>query len=202
MKQIAWASLSDTGDQSPYVTQLVAALQTSVPHIVKPLSTAHRAFLFDKFVSELSPNFVGRILKTGRINEAGMQQLLIDTQAIKDALLVLPSAVNPDTRPSASFQRLVGLEMGKPEALLKVLLSEPDDMTDTYKRLVANPRESEFAKLLEVKGLKPREVESLKDIGASVSSAVSSAVSSSASITGTILPKVLRDLGRTNVPPS
>ncbi|KAK1551372.1 hypothetical protein Q3G72_034524 [Acer saccharum] len=74
--------------------------------------------------------------------------MLLDTQAIKTILLDIPS-LGRDTPSTASYSKFVTREMSKAEALLKVILSPVDSVTDTYRALLPKGTPMEFRRILE-----------------------------------------------------
>ncbi|KAL9259593.1 Vacuolar protein sorting-associated protein 53 A-like protein, partial [Drosera capensis] len=153
MTRVPWATLESVGDQSEYVNGINTILTTSVPLLGSLLSPIHFEFFLDKLASSLSPRFYQNIFKCKQISETGAQQMLLDTQAVKTILLEVPS-LGRQTSGAANYSKFVRREMSKAEALLKVILSPMDSVADTYRALLPEGTPAEFQRILELKGLK------------------------------------------------
>ncbi|KAL9250174.1 Vacuolar protein sorting-associated protein 53 A-like protein [Drosera capensis] len=153
MTRVPWATLESVGDQSEYVNGINTILKTSVPLLGSLLCPIHFEFFLDKLASSLSPRFYQNIFKCKQISETGAQQMLLDTQAVKTILLEVPS-LGIQTSGAANYSKFVSREMSKAEALLKVILSPMDSVADTYRALLPEGTPVEFQRILELKGLK------------------------------------------------
>ncbi|KDO54004.1 hypothetical protein CISIN_1g0191322mg, partial [Citrus sinensis] len=112
--------------------------------------------------SSLGPRFYANIFKCKHISETGAQQMLLDTQAVKTILLDIPS-LGRQTSNAASYTKFVSREMSKAEALLKVILSPVDSVADTYRALLPEGTPMEFQRILELKGLKKADQQTILD---------------------------------------
>nr|VDD00933.1 unnamed protein product [Brassica oleracea] len=101
-------------------------------------------------------------------------QMLLDTQAMKTILLEIPSlarhlflnlklVISLQTSTAASYSKFVSHEMSRAEALLKVILSPIDSVADTYRALFPEGTPMEFQRILELKGLKKADQQSILD---------------------------------------
>lgn len=162
MSRMAWATVESVGDQSEYVNGISAVLSSSVPAIGALLSPLYYQFFLDKLAASFAPRFHVNIYKCKRISETGAQQMLLDTHAVKTLLLEVPS-LGGQNAASASYNKFVGREMGKAEALLKVILSPVESIADTYRALLLEGTATDFQRLLDLKGLKKAEQQPLLD---------------------------------------
>ncbi|KAJ7527685.1 hypothetical protein O6H91_16G066600 [Diphasiastrum complanatum] len=162
MTRMPWATLESVGDQSEYVNGISAILSSSVPVISSLLSALYFQFFLDKLAASFAPRFYFNIYKCKRISEMGAQQMLLDTQAVKTLLLEVPSLGGQTTAP-ASYSKYVAREIGKAEALLKVILSPVESIADTYHALLPEGTSADFQRILELKGLKKPEQQPLLD---------------------------------------
>ncbi|CAN0902402.1 Vacuolar protein sorting-associated protein 53 A [Linum grandiflorum] len=64
---------------------------------------------------------------------------------------------------AASYSKFVSREMSKAEALLKVILSPVDSVADTYRALLPEGMPMEFQRILELKGLKKADQQTILD---------------------------------------
>eukprot|EP00741_Cyanophora_paradoxa_P011209 tig00020554_g10829.t1 len=152
MTRMNWSAVEAVGDQSPYVSTIGGIFQSTVPTLAHLLSDTHFRFFCDKLVASLIPRYVVSIYRCKRLNDIGAQQLQVDAHALKGLLLQIPATLTHEV--PASYQKYVEKEMAKVDTLLKVLLAPPDALSDTYHRLVPDGSAADFAKILELKGLK------------------------------------------------
>ncbi|TXG52976.1 hypothetical protein EZV62_022145 [Acer yangbiense] len=162
MTRVPWGSLEAVGDQSEYVNGINMILTSSIPVLGSLLSPVYFQFFLDKLASSLGPRFYANIFKCRHISETGAQQMLLDTQAVKTILLDIPS-LGRQTASAASYSKFVTREMSKAEALLKVILSPVDSVADTYRALLPEGTPMEFQRILELKGLKKADQQSILD---------------------------------------
>ncbi|KAJ6316925.1 hypothetical protein OIU78_020085 [Salix suchowensis] len=162
MTRVPWATLESVGDQSEYVNGINMILSSSIPALGRLLSPIHFQYFLDKLASSLGPRFFANIFKCKQISETGAQQMLLDTQAVKTILLEIPS-LGRQTSSAASYSKFVSREMSKAEALLKVILSPVDSVADTYRALLPEGTPMEFQRILELKGLKKADQQTILD---------------------------------------
>ncbi|XP_044478748.1 vacuolar protein sorting-associated protein 53 A-like isoform X3 [Mangifera indica] len=112
--------------------------------------------------SSLGPRFYANIFKCKHISETGAQQMLLDTQAVKTILLDIPMLARRSSS-AANYSKFVSREMSKAEALLKVILSPVDSVADTYRALLPEGTPMEFQRILELKGLKKADQQTILD---------------------------------------
>ncbi|KAH9697164.1 vacuolar protein sorting-associated protein 53 A [Citrus sinensis] len=136
MTRVPWGSLESVGDQSEYVNGINMILTSSIPVLGSLLSPIYFQFFLDK--------------------------MLLDTQAVKTILLDIPS-LGRQTSNAASYTKFVSREMSKAEALLKVILSPVDSVADTYRALLPEGTPMEFQRILELKGLKKADQQTILD---------------------------------------
>ncbi|KAL6287108.1 hypothetical protein ACE6H2_011498 [Prunus campanulata] len=160
MTRVPWGTLESVGDQSEYVNGINMILASSIPILGSLLSPIYFQFFLDKLASSLGPRFYANIFKCKQISETGAQQMLLDTQAVKTILLEIPSLGHQTSR-AASYSKFVSREMSKAEALLKVILSPIDSVADTYRALLPEGTPMEFQRILELKGLKKADQQSI-----------------------------------------
>mmetsp|Transcript_7164 Transcript_7164/g.11810 ORF Transcript_7164/g.11810 Transcript_7164/m.11810 type:complete len:972 (-) Transcript_7164:1024-3939(-) len=152
MTKMPWASIEGVGDQSHYITTIANILTSSVNTFASLLSETHFRFFSDKLVASLIPRYMISIYRCKRINNMGAQQLQVDSHAFKTILLQIHPTAKHEI--PASYHKYVDKEMGKVDTLLKVILSPPEGLADTYWKLIPDGTPADFAKILELKGLK------------------------------------------------
>uniref|UniRef100_A0A0D9V994 Uncharacterized protein n=1 Tax=Leersia perrieri TaxID=77586 RepID=A0A0D9V994_9ORYZ len=153
MTRVPWSTLESVGDQSEYVNGISSILSSSIPVLGNLLSPTYFQYFLDKLAASLGPRFYLNIYKCKHISETGAQQMLLDTQAVKTILLDIPSLGKQSTA-AASYSKFVSREMSKAEALLKVILSPVDSVANTYRALLPEGTPLEFQRILDLKGLK------------------------------------------------
>ncbi|KAL5726353.1 HIT domain protein [Ranunculus cassubicifolius] len=163
MTRVPWSTLESVGDQSEYVNGINAILSSSIPVLGSLLSPIYFQFFLDKLASSLAPRFYQNIYKCKHIPETGAQQMLLDTQAIKTILLDIPALGRQQSTTASNYSKYVTREMSKAEALLKVILSPVDSVEDTYRALLPEGTPVEFQRILELKGLKKADQQSILD---------------------------------------
>lgn len=162
MTRVPWGTLESVGDQSEYVNGINTILTASIPVLGRLLSPIYFQFFLDKLASSLGPRFYLNIFKCKQISETGAQQMLLDTQAVKTILLEIPS-LGKQVSAASGYSKFVSREMSKAEALLKVILSPIDSVADTYCALLPEGTPSEFQRILDLKGLKRTDQQSILD---------------------------------------
>ncbi|KAG0492607.1 hypothetical protein HPP92_005686 [Vanilla planifolia] len=160
MTRVPWASLECVGDQSEYVNGINSILAGSLPMLGSLLSSTYFQFFIDKLAASLGPRFYLNIFKCKHISETGAQQMLLDTQAVKTILLDIPT-LGKQTTVSSGYSKFVIREMSKAEALLKVILSPIDSVANTYRALLPEGTPLEFQRILELKGLRKADQQSI-----------------------------------------
>ncbi|KAL5673039.1 hypothetical protein ACJX0J_017345, partial [Zea mays] len=150
MTRVPWATLESVGDQSEYVNGISSILSSSIPVLGTLLSPTYFQYFLDKLAASLGPRFYLNIYKCKHISETGAQQMLLDTQAVKTILLDIP-ALGKQSTGAASYSKFVSREMGKAEALLKVILSPVDSVANTYRALLPEGTPLEFQRILDLK---------------------------------------------------
>ncbi|KAI9208319.1 Vps53-like protein [Polychytrium aggregatum] len=166
MSKRNWGTLESVGDQSEYVTQIGNVLSASAAVLRSSLSGQKYFRTFcDKFSDSLLQKFNNNIFKCKPINEVGAEQMLLDTYALKTILLHIATIGNdPDVQPPATYIKLLGKGVSKVEQLLKVVLSSHEPMeglVETYLLLFGDYNVGNFQKVLELKGLKRAEQQSI-----------------------------------------
>ncbi|KAK8966481.1 hypothetical protein KSP40_PGU008820 [Platanthera guangdongensis] len=163
MARVPWASLESVGDQSEYVNGINSILASSIPTLGNLLSLIYFQFFLDKLAASLGPRFYLNIYRCKHISETGAQQMLLDTQAVKTILLDIPNLGKQQSTIVTAYSKFVNREMSKAEALLKVILSPVDSVANTYRALLPDGTLLEFQRILELKGLKKGDQQTILD---------------------------------------
>lgn len=92
-------------------------------------------------------------------------KLLLDVYSLKKAFIEIPT-VRADLRGNASFHKFVNTSIGRVEAILKVLMTRsqpPEGLVQNYFYTIGDRSESNFAKILEIKGVRKHDQIELMD---------------------------------------
>ncbi|CAL8094575.1 unnamed protein product [Calicophoron daubneyi] len=125
MARLPWNSLLQVGDQSVYVTEIVKHLRSQVPPIRDTLYSVRAAFtqICIKFAGALITRFIASLYRCKPVNTFGAEQLLLDTQSLKSALLQMPVfGAKFSQVPPRSFTNLVQEGMGRAERIIKAVM--------------------------------------------------------------------------------
>lgn len=151
-----WHDLQMVGDQSPYVLLITSALEASIQTIGKHLSGSRyfRSYC-DKFATRLGDRYMAALGKCGTISEVGAEQLLLDAQALKAALLGMPG-MGKEGNVSNTYKAIVSQGVGKIEALLKAVMAPsepPEGLVDRFGVVFPQMPVEKFQKVLNLKGI-------------------------------------------------
>jgi hypothetical protein len=165
MVKMPWSSWEAVDDQSEYVNQISTYINQAIPLYQEWLSNpAHFRFFCDSFCSSFIPLLIQQIYKCRKISIAGAQQLILDFTSVKALLIDLPNIGKAQPNPvPGRYTRHIQKELGKAELILKVILTPVASILDTYKALIVDGSESDFMKLLDLKGLTRSEAKTLVD---------------------------------------
>ncbi|KAJ3333115.1 Vacuolar protein sorting-associated protein 53 [Blyttiomyces sp. JEL0837] len=166
-----WGNVDSVGDQSEYVTQIGTALMGTITNVRKTLSgTKFFRTLCDKFADSFLTKFHTTIFKCRPISEVGAEQMLLDTHALKTALVQITQIGGDSSEakqpPPATYMKILGKGVLKVEQLLKVVLRShepPSAIVETYILLFPDGDSQYFQKILELKGLKRSEQQQVLD---------------------------------------
>eukprot|EP01114_Cavostelium_apophysatum_P021812 TRINITY_DN7705_c0_g1_i1.p1 TRINITY_DN7705_c0_g1~~TRINITY_DN7705_c0_g1_i1.p1 ORF type:complete len:856 (+),score=183.73 TRINITY_DN7705_c0_g1_i1:75-2642(+) len=167
MSKMPWGSWESVNDQSDYVNQLSIYLQQSVPIYCNWLvDPGHFRFVLDSFCKEsFIPLLISYVYKCRRMSEVGAQQLMLDFTAIKSILLDLPNMGKMQaSTPSRQYIKIIQKGMSRAELILKLIGATPQNtLVDTYKAMIANGSESDFQKILDLRGVNRTDQKQLMD---------------------------------------
>lgn len=91
--------------------------------------------------------------QSGGISSVAAQQLLLDVTSLRGILVGLPSSVHAAT--ATTFVKLVNRDIGRVEAILKVILAPLPACVDTYVALLADHGSApDLQRILDIRGLK------------------------------------------------
>ncbi|KAJ3554569.1 hypothetical protein NM688_g3036 [Phlebia brevispora] len=163
LARTAWTTLNLVSGQSPYVDDLVRAIE-KVMDTVKPLIEQKRYLrnFLDKASSLMFVKFTHALVKSRPLKEIGAEQLLIDLGILKTCLLHIPG----DEHTTPNYTRNVTKNTTRLEALLKVIVTPvdpPEGFILNYTLLIGDASFSNFQKILDLKGTPKTQQNDLMD---------------------------------------
>lgn len=175
--QIQWQTISNVGDQSPFVNSMVNHFKRTIPIIRDNLSSSRKFYtqFCHKFVSSFIPKYITNLYKCRLTNTQddytnvlGCEQLLLDTHSIKTVLLGLPSIGSQINRkPPASYVKVVVKGMTKAEMIIKIVMAPinpVDAFIDQFLKLLPDCTMVEFHKILDMKSVRRADQASLVEL--------------------------------------
>lgn len=161
-----WAAVEMVGDQSEYIGAMRAALADVGTRAGPALPPNYFRFFCDKLLRSLAPRMLESVFRCRAISTAGCQQLRLDVEALKGALIGMAKA-GQHTEDSAawavSFTADVNVQLAPLEAVLKVVSSPAGALLDTFMELLPDASPSEFQRIADLKGLKRSELSAVLD---------------------------------------
>lgn len=156
MRNTAFGRIESCENNSSYIPALQNRIKERTTSIMQHLHKAQYARAFaDNLVELLSSAYLANIGQCKPISEAGAEQMLLDTHEIRKTM----SQILPGKPPPAAFLKRVNASFGKIEPLLKTLQvnpSPPEALVQAYLIHIADSSDSNFKKMLEMKGIKTR----------------------------------------------
>ncbi|MBW0469863.1 hypothetical protein O181_009578 [Austropuccinia psidii MF-1] len=167
MLRAPWKDSEFVSAESAYIHNVISMV-TIITDLVKKHAEQKkyvRSFC-DKAVGFLANRFSSSIVRCRPIPPIGAEQMILDLQVLKNHLLVLPQ-IDPDTSAPSSYTRYVTKSIGKLDTLLKVIMTPDDpaeDFVKHYLLLIPCQSFSDFQKILDLKGVRRQDQNTLHDI--------------------------------------
>jgi vacuolar protein sorting-associated protein 53 len=105
MRNTPWSKIESVADESTYVAELVRHIRERSEEILKVLHKQQysRAFC-DNVVDSMTNTYIGNIVQCRPVSEAGAEQMLLDSYALKKIFTDLPVLTAEEgTQPSAAY---------------------------------------------------------------------------------------------------
>ncbi|RCI12294.1 hypothetical protein L249_0270 [Ophiocordyceps polyrhachis-furcata BCC 54312] len=167
MRNTNWSSMDSAGDQSSYVGELVEHVDDKAREIMAVVTKQQYARAFcDHLVEHLATSFINSMVQCRPISEVGAQQMLVDKYALTKSFGKLLSHHNSQAAPS-SFVRRVEQSMNRMDPLLKTLqvrASPPEGLVQAYLIHIADRSDSNFRKILDLKGVRKKDQAHLMEL--------------------------------------
>ncbi|RDA88881.1 hypothetical protein CP532_5409 [Ophiocordyceps camponoti-leonardi (nom. inval.)] len=167
MRNTNWSSMDSAGDQSSYVGELVEHVDGKAREILAVVTKQQYARAFcDHLVEHLATSFINNMVQCRPVSEVGAQQMLVDKYALTKSFGKLLSHHNSQAAPT-SFVRRVEQSMNRMDPLLKTLqvrASPPEGLVQAYLIHIADRSDSNFRKILDLKGVRKKDQAHLMEL--------------------------------------
>ncbi|KAK6517446.1 Vacuolar protein sorting-associated protein 53 [Arthrobotrys megalospora] len=163
MRNTPWSKLETVGDQSTYVGELVRVIKAEAAKLLGLIVKEQykRAFC-DRLVENIANTILANLMACKPISEVGAEQMLLDVYSVKKCLeeLMTLTAEEGATAP-ATFIKHVSRAISRIDIVLKVIQvrsSPPEGLVQAYLIHIADKSEPNFRKILDIKGIKGRDL--------------------------------------------
>ncbi|EWC48073.1 hypothetical protein DRE_02652 [Drechslerella stenobrocha 248] len=163
MRNTPWSKLETVGDQSTYVGELVRVIKAESAKLLRMVVKEQykRAFC-DRLVENIANTILANLMACKPISEVGAEQMLLDVYSIKKCLeeLMTLTAEEGVTAP-VTFLKHVSRAIARIDTVLKVIQvrsSPPEALVQAYLIHIADKSEANFRKILDIKGIKGRDL--------------------------------------------
>jgi len=162
MSKLRWDAMEELSeDTSPYMVDIVSKAKETMPQLGEALTPLYVKFFCDKFVESFVPRLVGNIYHCKAIGMVGAQQMQVDVETLKQALIELPTL--GQATPTNFYVQFVADALRPAELVLK-LVQTPEEMLEVAVEEMRGAGVSiELPKILELKGLKKADSERLTE---------------------------------------
>ncbi|KAK6510144.1 Vacuolar protein sorting-associated protein 53 [Arthrobotrys musiformis] len=163
MRNTPWSKLETVGDTSTYVGELVRVIKEEAKKVlVLIVKEQYKRAFCDRLVEGVANSILGNLMGCKPISEVGGEQMLLDVYSIKKCLeeLMTLTAEEGATAP-ATFIKHVTRAISRIDIILKVIQvrsSPPEGLVQAYLIHIADKSEPNFRKILDIKGIKGRDV--------------------------------------------
>eukprot|EP00028_Trichosphaerium_sp_Am-I-7-wt_P012445 CAMPEP_0168539734 /NCGR_PEP_ID=MMETSP0405-20121227/22018_1 /TAXON_ID=498012 /ORGANISM="Trichosphaerium sp, Strain Am-I-7 wt" /LENGTH=462 /DNA_ID=CAMNT_0008569381 /DNA_START=12 /DNA_END=1400 /DNA_ORIENTATION=- len=163
--KLLWDKAEIVVDQSQYVTDVIELLSDTIPFYNKWIVVSdHFSFFCTTFVRSFIHMYETTIKTCKIISTNGTQQLLLDIENIKIALLRLPvQGMGDSAKVTDRYARRVKRLMGAVENYIKALACPADTLVDSYKLLIPDHSDIGLVKIMQLRGMKRVEMEAILD---------------------------------------
>ena len=176
MRNGNWARMESVGDQSGYVGVLLEKLKASSKEVLDVIGKdAWRRSFCDRVVEAVVAGFLTSIVACKPISSVGAEQMLLDMYVIKKALEEIITIPKPGTdaenqapvQPPQSYLKHVTRTLTRLDALLKTLqvsTSPPEGIVQAYLIHIADSNPTNFKKVLDLKGVRRIDQQSIVEL--------------------------------------
>lgn len=158
MRNVPWSRMDNVGDQSAYVSPLLATVRERASDTLRHLHKPQYARAFcDHLVDALTNAYIANLVISRPISETGAEQMLLDSYVLKKGFTELATInAEPGTALNQNFVKRVNQSMAKLDPILKTLQvrsSPPEGLVQAYLIHIHDRSEPNFRKILELKGI-------------------------------------------------
>ncbi|KAF3934664.1 hypothetical protein ABW20_dc0103810 [Dactylellina cionopaga] len=163
MRNTPWSKLETVGDQSTYVGELVRVIKAEAVKLLQLIVKEQykRAFC-DRLVENISTTILANLMVCKPISEVGAEQMLLDVYSVKKCLEELMTLTAEEgVAAPVTFIKHVSRAINRIDIVLKVIQvrsSPPEGLVQAYLIHIADKSETNFRKILDIKGLKGRDL--------------------------------------------
>ena len=180
MRNVGWSKMENVSDQSSYVSEMIRKMNARASEILGLLHKQQYARAFcDNLVDSTCNAYLANIFQCKPISEVGaeqvrrpmticwpemfvgadLEQMLLDIYTLKQSFEKLLTLTNPANKqpPSSSYLKRVSQATSRIDPILKTLQvrpSPPEALVQAYLIHVADKSDTNFRKILDLKGLK------------------------------------------------
>lgn len=171
MRNTNWSKMDSVGDQSSYVAELLRHVNGQAEEILALVGKPQYARAFcDNVVENLATTYITNVVQCRPISEVGAEQMLLDKYVLTKGLTSLLShspAASSSTTTQTNFIKRVNQSMTRPDPLLKTLQVRPfppEGLVQAYLIQIKDRSETNFRKVLELKGIRKAEQPALVEL--------------------------------------
>jgi len=169
MRNMPWGKLDSVGDSSTYVSEMLRVVRAKAAEILRYLNKAQYARAFcDNLVDAVSMLYILNVVQCRPVSEVGAEQMLLDSYVLKKGVVDLPTINQEEgAQPAAAYVKRANQSMSKIDGLLKTLQvrpSPPEALVQAYLIHISDRSETNFKKILELKGIRKQEQANLVDL--------------------------------------
>ncbi|KAM0789531.1 hypothetical protein ACM66B_000346 [Microbotryomycetes sp. NB124-2] len=168
MLKSPWKEAEFVSSESAYVAELTRDIVTVVGVVRDSVEQKkYVRSVCDKVVGLVLAKFTQTVVRCRPISQTGAEQILLDLQAVKTCLMHLVHAPGDLAPVPMSYSRYVSRSVTKIETLLKVVMTPedpPEEFVKHYLLLIPCLSFSDFQKVLDLKGVRRTEQNTLLDV--------------------------------------
>lgn len=169
MRNTGWSKMEMVGDRSSWVAEMLQSIKQRAAEVLGMLHRQQYARAFcDNLVDSIANAFIVSIFQCKPISEVGAEQMLLDSYALKKGFEELLNInAQPNTPTPAGYIRRVNQSMSRLDPILKTLQvrpSPPEALVQAYLIHIADRSDTNFRKILDLKGLRKQEQSHLMEL--------------------------------------
>lgn len=169
MSKTNWGNLEMVGEESEYVVLINETIAKYVPIMKKNLSALYFRSFCDKFAAAFITGYLNQVLRLGRVNEQGTQQLLLDLYNLKSLMLGLHNigaeegTDHAPTPTPLSYTKFATRQLGRVEALVKLAGTPAELLSERFRLLLPDGAARELLAIMSLKGIRKNDQQIIFD---------------------------------------